>query len=95
MRKLVFGTTFLIAALAVRGAEADVITSPYFVGAVVILLGLALAGLCLVLPVLLLSAAIRKFFSESEDDLREPPYHGMPRILPNPHEGDSVLRANS
>ena len=41
-------------------------------GILAILLGLALAGLAVVLPALLVSAALRKFFNHQDPELDEP-----------------------
>lgn len=74
MRKVVFGTTFLGAALAVRAAVAgSAAIHPIvpIVGILAILLGLALAGLGIVLPALLVSAALRNFFNQ-DAELDEP-----------------------
>ena len=72
MRKVVLGTTFLGAALAVRAAVAGSAAIHPIVGILAILLGLALAGLVIVLPALLLSAVLRNFFNHQDAELDEP-----------------------
>jgi hypothetical protein len=72
MRKLVFGATFLITALAVRAAAAGNATMHPILGILAIFLALALAGLVIVLPALLVSTALRKFFNHQDLDLDEP-----------------------
>jgi len=72
MRKLVFGATFLVTALAVRAAVAGSSAIHPILGIVAILLGLAMAALVVVLPALLLSAALRRFFNHRDVELEEP-----------------------
>ena len=83
MRKLVFGATFLGTALAVRAAMAGVSTSRQVAGALAILMLLALACFAVVLPALLLSAALRRFFNP-DDQLDEP--QGWLFVLPGATE---------
>ena len=82
MRKLVFGATFLGTALAVRAAVAGV-SSRQVAGALAILMLLALACFAVVLPALLLSAALRRFFNP-DDQLDEP--QGWLFVLPGATE---------
>jgi beta-lactamase regulating signal transducer with metallopeptidase domain len=75
MRKVVLGATFLGAALAVRAAVAgSEATHPILgiLGILAILLGLTLAGLVIVLPALLVSTALRKFFNHRDLECDEP-----------------------
>jgi len=75
MRKLVFGATFLVTALAVRTVADGLAIHPVLgilAGILAILLGLALAGLVVVLPALLLSSALRRFFNHQDVELEEP-----------------------
>ena len=68
MRKVVFGATFLGTALAVRAAVAGGAAIHPILGILAILLGLALAGLVIVLPAILVSAARRKFFNHQDSE---------------------------
>ena len=81
MRKVVLGVTFLGAALAVRAAVAGNATIHPIMGILAILLGLALAGLIIVLPALLVSAALRNFFNHQDAELDEP--EGRLFVLPS------------
>jgi hypothetical protein len=72
MRKVVLGATFLGAALAVRAAVAGSGAIHPILGILAILLGLALAGLVIVLPALLVSATLRKFFCNQDLEIDEP-----------------------
>ena len=72
MRKVVLGVTFLGAALAVRAAVAGSGATHPILGILAILLGLALAGLVIVLPAMLVSTALRKFFSQRDLECDEP-----------------------
>ncbi len=82
MRKLVAGATFLITVLVVRAAMAGVSTSPYVVGALTVVLFLALVCFMVTLPALLLSAAIRRFFNHRDDWFDEPetPRYVLPGV---------------
>jgi hypothetical protein len=72
MRKVVLGATFLGAALAVRAAVAGSEATHPILGILAILLGLTLAGLVIVLPALLVSTALRKFFNHRDLECDEP-----------------------
>jgi hypothetical protein len=72
MRKVVLGATFLGAALAVRAAVAGSAVIHPILGILAILLGLTLAGLVIVLPALLVSTALRKFFNHRDLECDEP-----------------------
>ena len=72
MRKLAFGATFLLTTLVVRAAVAGVALGRYIAGSLVVILFLALVCFLLMLPALLLSSALRKYFNQSDDDLDEP-----------------------
>ena len=84
MRKVVSGATFLGAALAVRAAVAGSVAIHPILGILAILLGLALAGFVIVLPALLVSAALRKFFYHQDLELDEP--EGRLFVLPSAME---------
>jgi len=84
MRKVVFGATFLGAALAVRAAVAGSAASHPILGILALLLGLALAGLVIVLPALLVSAALGRFFYHQDFEFDEP--EGRLFVLPSPME---------
>ena len=71
MRKVVLGATFLGAALAVRAAVAGSATVHPTLGILATLAVLALAGLVIVLPALLVSTALRKFFNHQDLELDE------------------------
>jgi hypothetical protein len=71
MRKVTFGATFFGVALAVRAAVAESATIHPVLGIPAILLGLALAGLVIVLPALLVSTALRKFFNHRDNEFDE------------------------
>jgi membrane protein implicated in regulation of membrane protease activity len=71
MRKLVFGATFLVTALTARAAAAGARIQPVLC-VLAILLGLALVGLVVLIPTLLLSSAIRRFFNHQDAESDEP-----------------------
>ena len=72
MRKVVLGASFLGAALAGRAAVAGSEATQPILGSLAILLGLTLAGLVIVLPALLVSTALRKFFNHRDLECDEP-----------------------
>jgi len=72
MRKIVVAVTFLGAALGVRAAVAGSTASHPILGILGIIFGLALAGLVVALPALLVSAALRNFFNEKDAECDEP-----------------------
>jgi hypothetical protein len=72
MRKLLVVAIFLGASLAVRAAVAGGAAIHPLRGILAIFLGLALTGLVIALPALLVSAALRKFFNHQDLELDEP-----------------------
>ena len=94
MRKVVFGATFLGAALAVRAAAAGNSAIHPILGLLAILLGLALAGLVIVLPALLVSTALREFFDhrDLESDESEERLFVLPSAMEARPSGIAVKR---
>ena len=72
MRKLVFGGTFLVTGLTAKAAAAGAAAIQPVLCILAILLGLALLGLVVLIPALLLSSAIRRFFSHQDAESDEP-----------------------
>ena len=75
MRKLAVGTSFLLTVLVVRAAMAGGSMGHHFPGALAVLLLLTLFGFVVMLPALLVSVALRRFFNHGDaprDELDEP-----------------------